>query len=525
LSNTAPLTWCIRDHGATGDGVRLETAAIQAAIDACSAAGGGTVLVPPGVYLTGTLWLRSDVTLHLAAAATLLGSTDPGDYATGIAGCCFVNESALDKCLLYAQDARRIAITGQGTIDGQGGSFPARTPDGRLGDRPMLLRFARCRDIMLRDVTLRSAASWCANFLSCAGLRVQGVTIHNRVNHNNDGIDLTNTRNVLISDCTLICEDDAICFQSMSDDEPVQDIVITNCILSTRWAAIRSGGAHRGGIRNVAVSNCLIYDTYGCGIKLQISGNATMQDMVFSNIVMRGVTSPISLRFGNCHYNNEPGRDERYPWGGMRNILFSNIRATVVDEATLRAAGHEVYEGEQRQCISVCGIPGHPVENVALRGLHITFPGGGTPGDAANLCPPELADLYPEYFMWGVLPAYGLYARHARGLSLEGARFELASADARPAVVCDDVEDLQISGLRADGCAEAPALIRLRGVREAAVSGCSAPGDVPALVRLEGETRGAWLSGNRLTRPSGGATPLVLWECAEGAPEPELPAP
>ena len=132
---------------------------------------------------------------------------------------------------------------------------------------------------------LQNAAAWCCHFRESADVRVHGVTIHNRVNVNNDGIDLMSTERVCISDCKLFCGDDAICFQNMSDEKPVQDIAITNCLMSTRWAAIRSGGAHRGGIRRVAVSNCVIRDTYGCGIKLQISGNGSLEDM----------TSPTSL--------------------------------------------------------------------------------------------------------------------------------------------------------------------------------------------------------------------------------------
>ena len=147
----------------------------------------------------------------------------------------------------------------------------------------------------------------------------------------------------------------------------------------------------------------------------------------------------------------------------MRNILFNNIRASVIDQASLRkeiAAYYpkkslpQPHPGEERQCISICGIPGHPVEGVTLSDIHVTFPGGGTREEAARRDLPELEDQYPEYFMFGVLPAYGLYARHVRGLTLDNVRLELASPDLAPAVTCDDVEDLEISGLKADGTAD-----------------------------------------------------------------------
>jgi hypothetical protein len=364
----------------------------------------------------------------------------------------------------------------------------------------MLIRFFRCRNVAIDGVTMGSAGSWCSHFRECSDVQVHGVTIHNRVNGNNDGIDLMSTSRVRISDCTLLCGDDCICFQDMSDDRPVEDVVITNCIMSTRWAAIRSGGAHRGGIRQVAMSNCIIRDTYGCGIKLQISGNGVMEDMVFSNIVMTNVSSPISLRFGNAHYNNEK-RDEHYPVGTMRNILFNNIRAAVLDQAALKKASPTMYPGEERQCISICGIPAHPVENVTLSDIHVTFPGEGTREDAAHLDLPELEDQYPEYFMWGVLPAYGLYARHARGLTLDNVRLDLASPDLRPAIVCDDAEDVQVAGLRAAGNPKSDCLIRLRNTRDALIRGCSVLNDVALFLVLDGAaTQKILLDGNDLRR-------------------------
>lgn len=512
----------VRDYGAVGDGAHLDTAALQAAIDACAQSGGGNVLVPAGKYLIGTLFLRSHVTLHLQAAATILGTPDLEQYATGIERCGFVNYPCIDKCLIYAEDAEGLAISGRGTIDGQGGSFPVVAADGTAGERPMLIRFARCSNVSLDGVTLRSAGSWCAHFLDSSNVSIRGITIHNRVSHNNDGIDLMNTQNVRISDSLLLCEDDAICFQAMSHERPVQNIVITNCVLSTRWAAIRSGGAHRGGIRKVTVSNCVIYDTYGCGIKLQISGNSTLEDMTFSNIVMKNVTSPISLRFGNHHYNNEQ-RDPACPFGGLKNILFSNIRASVIDEASLKKAMAAFYAdrgpinphpGEQRQCISICGIPGHPVEGVTLSDVHVTYPGGGTAEEAARRELPELEDQYPEYFMWGVLPAYGLYARHAAGLTLNNVRFELAGADLRPAIVCDDVVDLEIAGFKARTSPGAESLIRFQSVRDAFIHGSRPSDDVALFLRVEGQSsRDIALVGNDLRRAATAA------QTADGASE------
>lgn len=499
----------VRTFGAVGDGTHLDTAAIQAAIDQCTAAGGGTVLVPAGRYLVGTLRLKSHVHLHVVSTAAILGSPDLSHYATDVEPCGFVSAAHINKCLLYAADAEDISLTGRGVIDGQGGNFASAASDGSAGERPMLARFARCRDLQLTGLTLKNAGAWCTHFLRCSNVRVHGITILNRAKYNNDGIDLMGTENVTISDCILLCEDDAICFQDMFDDAPVRNVVITNCVMSTRWAAIRSGGAHRGGIRDIAVSNCVIHDTLGCGIKLQISGNGTMENMTFSNIVMHNVSTPISLRLGNHHYNNEK-RDEQFPFGEMKNIMFSNIRATVIEPAEFREqvaayyppeVAAKPYPGEERQCISICGIPGHPVAGVTLSDVHVTFPGGGTQEEAARRDLPELEDQYPEYFMFGVLPAYGLYARHVRGLTLDNVRFELAAPDLRPAVTCDDAEDIEIAGFKADGVPDAESLIRLRDTRGAFIHGSRPLGEIRTFVRVEGTcSRDITLSGNDLDR-------------------------
>lgn len=523
------LVFNVRSFGAVGDGVTLDTSAIQQAIDTCHAQEGGTVLVPAGRYLIGTLFLKSHVHLELTSTAVLLGTSDLNCYASHIEPCGFVNAAHINKCLIYAEDAEGISLSGGGAIDGQGGAFPAAAPDGQWGERPMLMRFVRCRRVTLTGLLLRDAGAWCAHFLRCSDVRVQGVTIRNLAKFNNDGIDLMGTENVTISDCLITCEDDAICLQDMFDDAPVRNVVITNCVMSTRWSAIRTGGAHRGGIRDVTVSNCVIHDTFGCGIKLQISGNGTLENMAFSNIVMRNVSAPISLRFGNHHYNNEQ-RDARHPWGGMKNILFDNIRASVCDEQALRAgiASHyppesaaQPHPGEERQCISICGIPGHPVEGVTLSDIHITYPGGGTAEDAARRDLPELEDQYPEYFMFGVLPAYGIYARHARGLTLDNVHLELAGADRRPAVLCDDAEEVHVSNLRASGGQAESALVCLRDTRDVCLQGVRPLSRVDSLLQLEGATSGEVVLLNndlhrcqQAVRYADGATSQALIEAA-----------
>jgi hypothetical protein len=504
-ANESPNIFSIRDFGATGDGVTPDTSAIQAAIDACTKLGGGTVLLPPGNYLSGTITLKDNVTLHVGPSARLLGSTSLADYPSvrHDAGGMFGLEY-LDYCLIHACGAHHITLTGEGIVDGQGAAFPYGTENFNFEDqasalnqqsfiRPTLLRFADCHDVTISHLTLRDAASWCGNMEKCRELRIHGVHLINRANQNNDGLDLNQCEDVMISDCHLDCGDDAIALQ-----EGGLRIVVTNCIISTRWSAVRLGPAAHGVFRDIAVSNCVIYDTYGAAVKIQEVEGGVMENISFDNLVMEHVTGPISLRLGGyLGWRNE--RKESLPIGVLRNIRFSNIRAAVADDAY--PLPHEVpaFPGEKKSCLNITGVPGYFVENVSFRGVHITFPGGGSREDAQRDVP-ELRDRYPEYHMFGTLPAYGIYLRHVKGLTFEDVTLDTAAPDLRPALVGDDVEDLELSNFRAAGSG-ASMLLRLRGARQVYLHGCRPLNDVPLFLSVEGAgSRDILLQANDLRR-------------------------
>jgi len=503
----------VRDFGAKGDGVTLDTRAIQAAIDACTDHAGGTVFFPAGTYLTGAIMLNDNVTLHFGTEAKLLGSKSLGDYT--LEGIMFDQ----GPCLIYAQHAKNIGLTGEGMVDGQGWAFPCGTegfnaededkaPRGESYPRPRLLDFANCRNVTLTHLTLKNAASWCARIEDCQGLRIDGVKVDNRVNQNTDGFHLVGCEDVFISNCDMNCGDDAFPLSKSA-----KNVVITNCVITSRWAAFRMGPYSTGTFKDIAVSNCVIHDTYGCGIKLQMVEGGVMEDIVFDNLVMEHVTGPISIRLaGYLGWKLE--RKESLPTGKFRNVMFNNIRASVAENSY--PLEHEVVRmpGELRSCINITGLPGYPVERVTFSNVHITFPGGGTAEEAARRDVPEMKDHYPEYHMFGTLPAYGLYARHASGLTLHNVRFELVSQDLRPAIVCDDVEGLELSGFRADGDPEAESLIRLQGAREAFVHGCRPLNEIGTFLRVEGEgSRDIVLTANNLRKAQ------TAVEAADGAPE------
>ncbi|HUV89437.1 MAG TPA: glycosyl hydrolase family 28 protein [Anaerolineae bacterium] len=492
LIRTVPaLRYSVRDYGAKGDGATMDTQAIQAAIDTCTSHAGGTVFFPAGTYLTGTIVFKDNVTLYFAPEATLLGSKSIEDYAIGNR----LASSVQEQTLIFARHARNIGLAGQGMVDGQGWAFPCGTegfnvedeekaPRGKAYPRPRLLDFLDCQGITIRDLTLKNAASWCTRIEDGKDIRIDGVKVDSRQNQNTDGFHLVGCENVFISNCDMNCGDDAFPLSRSA-----RNIVITNCVITSRWAAFRMGPYSTGVFKDIAVSNCIIRDTYGCGIKLQMVEGGAMEDIVFDNLVMEHTTGPISIRLaGYLGWKRE--RKESYPTGKFRNVLFSNIRASVPENSC--PLEHEVVRmpGELRSCMNITGLPGHPVEGVTFSNVHITYAGGGTAEEAARRDVPEMKDHYPEYHMFGTLPAYGLYVRHAKGLTLHNVRFDLENPDLRPAVVCDDVEDLELAGLRAEGHPQAEALIRLQQTRGAFIHGCRPLNEVGTFLRVEGEESG-----------------------------------
>jgi hypothetical protein len=507
----------VRDFGAKGDGAHMDTASIQAAIDACSADRGGTVRLPAGRYLSGTLFLKDNVTLRFETQATLLGSTNGADYYT-----CSITHfpQSFAQSLIYAADAANVGLAGPGTIDGQGRAFPCGAENFNAEDmgraerqeefsRPVMARFERCRNIRLQELTLQNGASMAVHFEQCRDIHVHGIRVDNRANQNTDGLDFIACENVFISDCDLSCGDDAIpVFGS------ARNFLITNCALSSRWAALRFGPFSTGTFRDIAVSNCVIHDTYGSAIKLQMVEGGLMENISFDNLVMEHVTGPIALRLaGWLGWRLE--RKESLPVGGLRHIRFSNIRARVADNAYPLPHEGPRMPGELRSCLSITGLPGHCVEGITLHNVHLTFPGGGTREEAARRDIPEMRDSYPEYHMFGTLPAYGLFARHVRELSLQEVRFDLQAPDFRPALVCDDVQGLELSGFRPAGPEGAQPAVLLRGVREAFIRGCrpfpGPSGGTGSFLRVEG--RGC----ERIVLAANDLATHSAFELAEGA--------
>ena len=453
----------VRDYGATGNGVTLDTRAIQTAVNACSKAGGGTVYFPTGTYLSGTIFLDSNVTLFIDTGAILLGSTDLKDYPVTVPSYRSYTDNYTDKSLIYGEDLRNISIIGRGVIDGQGDAF-----SGQYKVRPYMIRIIECQNITIRDITIRNSPMWVQHYLACENVNIDGITVHSKVNHNNDGIDIDSCEKVRISNCEINSGDDAIVLKSTSD-RFCRDVTITNCVLSSRCNALKLGTESNGGFQNITITNCTIYDTGLCGIALELVDGGAFNQVNVSNITMNNVNGAIFIRLGNRARPFKNGM-EKPGMGSLRNVIISNVQATNVDSIGC----------------SITGLPGHPVENVLLENVRINFRGGGTQKDG-HLEIPELPDRYPEYKMFGTLPAYGFYCRHVNNLKFHHVELGFEKPDHRSAIVCDDVKDLELMGFDSESTGKTKTLIRLKQVDGAFIHDCRPRCKTKTFISLEGD--------------------------------------
>jgi hypothetical protein len=424
---TPPAVYDLHAFGAVGDGVTLDTKPLQAAIDQCSASGGGTVLVAGGKFLTGTFYLKSDVTLRIESGAVILGSPNIADYATDTDRSMY-NEPYMNRCLIFARDAHNITLEGEGTIDGQGKSFP--NPHDPRRNRPKMIRLIGCAHIRVRDLTWQWPASWTSEWRYCDDLAFDNLTIMSRGITNGDGLDFDGCTKVRLTNSRFNCGDDCVCLQTSMPDKPCRDVFISGCSFSGRWAGIRIGLLSRGNFEDVTMTHCTFADHNDSGLKIQMNEGGEMKHMLFTHLKMTNVPRPVFLTF--CQKNAWFGaRGAPPPMKSVHDLQFDDI--TVNDETGGKDCGFVII-----------GMPGHPVENLAFSNIRAIFPGGGTAADATNvvaeLTTEILAHHWPEISsLQKTIPAYGLFAHHVAGITLSHVVFSTKAPDARPAVAFSDV--------------------------------------------------------------------------------------
>jgi hypothetical protein len=480
LHAAEPKVFDITAYGAKSDGQTLNTAAIQKAIDACHASGGGTVLVPRGVFVSGSLRLKSKVTLRVEKDAILRGSPDIADYTVETAelhwgGFWKFAASQWRQCLVYAEDAEEIGIEGPGTIDGHGGRERKVFPNAKDPRRPMLVRLVGCKKVTVREVNLLDPASFTTFFVRSEDIHIERVTIRSRNSTNGDGLDFDGCKRVRIQDCDIDAGDDGIGPKVFHPDWPNEDFEISGCRITSRWHAIRVGAESIAPIRRLAVRDCVFTRCQG-GIKIEASEGALFEDLSFSRIEMKQVCQPIMVlasRFAFSAHN----RSARPPAGRIRKVRFSDIRAiaAIREDVSMKAKGGK-KDPFQRPCSAVVSRPGSHIEDVSFTNIDLTFPGGGTTEEASRLDVGELLES-TDYMKWatpfdGEVPASALYLRHVKGVHLENVRFAVEKPDARAFIAGDDVQGLTLQGVVGHAPAPVPGLAKLADAMDVTEKGC-----------------------------------------------------
>ncbi|GAB3453769.1 glycoside hydrolase family 28 protein [Massilia terrae] len=409
--------------GVIGDGATLNTASIQKVIDETAAGGGGVVDFPAGRYLTGTIELKSRVTLRLEKDAVLLGSTNPSDYRNVDP---FIDGSGnpMGHALIVAVGADHVGIEGSGTVDGQGRKLADNQKPYAI--RPFLLRWVRSSNVVVKDVHLTNPGAWTLNFFETKGAVVDGVTIRSRDQklHNNDGVNIDSSQDIRVTNCDVVSGDDALVIKS-TGATPTRGITASNCKLSSHTNAIKLGTESYGGFEDVTVSHCEITNTDMAGIALYAVDGGDLRKVTIIDVTMDGVSVPISIRLGARLKTFRPGQQPRPAAGSLRDVVIRNV-----DAKNVRMIG-----------MLINGVPDHPVEHIEFSNVRLELPGGGSEA-AAALQLPEKEAAYPEFNMFGkTLPAYGMYMRHARGITFNDVHMQALAPDARPAKILIDVEE------------------------------------------------------------------------------------
>jgi polygalacturonase len=437
--------------GISSDGVTLNTRSIQAAIDHVHENGGGRLVFYVGRYLTGSIHLKSNVTIHLEEGAVLVGSLNPYDY-----------DKKIFMAFIFAYDQNNIGLTGQGVIDGQGRAVAKNVVhlvhSGVLKDlfrndrpqedhRPMVINFRNCTNVIVKGVTIKNAASWVQTYDQCKNVEIDNIHVDSKAYWNNDGIDIVDCDGVRITNSFIDAADDGICLKSHDNKFFCNNIYVRNNTIRSSANAIKFGTASHGGFRNIQIINNKVFDTYRSAIALEAVDGGFMENVVVDSLRAVNTGNAIFLRLGE----RVAGRKGRF-----ENVKISNVYIEVA--ATKPDAGYE-YEGPIEDMprnispIVIAGLPGQYISNVTFTNVEIKYPGGGNaffanaPLDRLDSIP-EIPAKYPDFSMFKELPAWGMYIRHAKGLKFSNIILNSEKKDYRMPVVTDDVHQSHFVGLK-----------------------------------------------------------------------------
>ncbi len=454
----------VRDFGAKGDGVAIDSPAIDKAIAEASARGGGTVFFPQGNYLSYTIHLKSMVTLYLDRGAVIIaGSTPLTGGQTGYYDLAEPQDPAIEpyqdyghnhwkNSLFYGEGLHDIAILGEGLIWGKGLTHGRRDPvlpraeTPGVGNKAIALK--NCRNVQLRDFQMLKCGHFALLATGVDNLVIENLT----VDTDRDGFDIDCCKNVRVHNCTVNSPyDDAICPKSsfaLGYPRATENVTISDCYVSGnyivgsvidgtfkrydgvnqrafRTGRIKCGTESNGGFKNITVTNCVFDECQG--IALETVDGALMEDIAISNITMRNLSStPLFLRLGR---RMRGPKDAAV--GVLKRIMINNITSS----------------GSTKLPSIIAGVDGHPVEDVQISNVYFDHVGGGTAADAAIVVPPN-EDKYPEPGMFGMLPATGFFIRNAKNVDVSHVEIVPQAADARPGFWMQNVDGFDASFIK-----------------------------------------------------------------------------
>jgi len=477
----------ITSFGAKADGRTNNEPVIQKLIDELSASGGGKIIIPPGNFMTGSLILKSGVELHLELGAVLLGSHSTNDYG----------KTSKRPSLIYAKDQKNISITGEGILDGQGQELMLdifeKLRSGEIRElhddtiwlykrpevgRALVLYFDGCENVNIKDVTLKNASNWVQDYKECNGVNIIGITVQSTAYWNNDGLDVTDSKNVMIKHCFINSTDDGICLKSSNPKSSCENIFVDSCTIRSSANGFKFGTANAGGFKNIKARHLAIFDTYRSAIALESVDGGFMENIDIQYVDAKNTGNAIFIRLG--HRN----KDERV--STLKNIYIANVKVETpllkpdqgypiegppdhlrpgVDKMPKRPGNFHIYGHPFLPYnlipSSIVGIPGYPVKDVILENIEISY-GGKADKNIAYIPLDSITSVieniggYPEFSMFGELPSWGFYVRHAEGIQFKNVRLKYMQDDFRPAIVMDDVKNIYLTDVTIPTAKEMP---------------------------------------------------------------------
>lgn len=455
-ANAAPVFnnvfYNVKDYGARGDGSALDTKSINASIDAASKAGGGTIYFPAGNYLTGSIHLKSDITLYIDRGATIIAAPaeDSSEYDKLEPA---INDKYQDlghshfhNSLIWGENLHDVSIIGSGMIWGKGLLGGEKKGGSNYANKSIALLL--CNNVIIRDIIIKHGG-----WFGILATGVDHLTIDNvMMDTNRDGMDIDCCQYVHIENCTINSpSDDGICLKSsfaLGYTRSTKNVTITNCIVSGYFEGsvldrtyqkdyrkaptgrIKMGTESNGGFQNIAISNC-VFD-HCRGLALESVDGALLEDITVSNITMRDVTnSPFFIRLGA-----RMRAPDSLVIGKCRRILISNVN---------------VYNGNANDDSSasiISGIPGHDIEDLEMKNIHIYYKGGGSK-EMASINVPEFEKRYPDPNKFGVIPAYGFFIRHVKNIVMDDITINFLNNDYRPPFILNDVNGASFRYIKA----------------------------------------------------------------------------